>query len=264
VSRIRVGIGGWNFAPWRKIFYPDDLPQARELHYASRHVTSIEINSTFYRTQSPQSYRRWADETPDDFVFSLKAHRVVTHRKLLVEAGPAIENFMASGLSELKDKLGPIVWQFAPTKKFEPDDFEAFLAMLPSEFEGRRQRHVVEVRHDSFCTAEFIDLARSYSVAICIADSQKYPLIADLTADFVYARLQSSSDDYETGYSSAALDLWTKRAKSWAAGAMPEDLPSLSDKPAPHAASRDCFIYFIAGAKHRNPTAAQAMIERVA
>jgi uncharacterized protein YecE (DUF72 family) len=262
MSKIRVGIGGWNFAPWRNNFYPPGLAHAKELGFASRKVTAIEINATFYRTQSPQTYRRWAEETPDDFIFSLKAHRLTTHRKILAEAGPSIEHFLSSGVLELKEKLGPIVWQFAPTKKFEPEDFEAFLSALPSQMNGQKLRHVAEVRHDSFCTPAFIALLRHHQVAVCVAHSRKYPLIADPTADFIYVRLQESTDQ-ETGYEPRALDQWARRAVIWAAGDVPDDLPLISDVPAEKLPSRDCFIYFIAGAKERNPAAACALIERL-
>src|SRR5215467_2394772 len=165
---IRVGIGGWVFEPWRGTFYPKGLPQVRELAHASRNVTSIEINSTFYASQKPASFRRWASETPDDFVFSLKGPRYATHRRVLAEAGDSIERFLASGVTELKTKLGPILWQFHPGKKFEPDDFSAFLALLPRELEGKALRHVVEVRHASFVVPAFIALLRQHSVAVVL------------------------------------------------------------------------------------------------
>ena len=176
---IRVGIGGWVFAPWRGAFYPKGLPQARELAHASRSVTSIEINGTFYRTQKPESFRKWADETPDDFVFSLKAPRYATHRRVLAEAGDSVERFFGSGVLELKHKLGPILWQFDPRKTFEPDDFAAFLALLPQRLEGQAIRHVVEVRHASFLLPAFVALLRKFSVAAVLADSAKHPLIAE-------------------------------------------------------------------------------------
>src|SRR4249920_2602285 len=187
---IRVGIGGWVYEPWRGVFYPKGLPHARELSPASRNVTSIEINGTFYGTQKPASFRRWADETPDDFVFSLKGPRYATHRRVLAEAASSIERFFASGVLELKSKLGPLLWQFAPTKSFDADDFAAFLALLPHRLDGRALRHAVEVRHESFLTPAFVELLRKHSVAVATVDSDKHPLIADVTSDFVYARLQ--------------------------------------------------------------------------
>jgi uncharacterized protein YecE (DUF72 family) len=260
---IRVGVGGWSFAPWRDNFYPRGLPRAQELAFASQNLSAIEINATFYRTQSPESFRRWANETPDDFVFAIKAHRLTTHRKRLAEAKPAIEHFLTSGLTELGSKLGPLLWQFAPTKRFEPEDFEEFLAALPTQEAGRQLRHVLEVRHDSFCVAAFVTLAHRYNCAICLADSEKYPLIADITSDFVYARLQRSSAAQRAGYTPRAIETWLKRARCWAAGGQPDDLRCLLKEPAAKREGRDSFIFFIAGAKERNPAAAAALIEQL-
>ena len=203
---IRVGIGGWVYEPWRGTFYPKGLPQVRELAHASRSVTSIEINSTFYASQKPASFRRWAAETPDDFVFSLKGPRYTTHRRVLAEAGSSIERFFASGVTELKHKLGPVLWQLPPTKAFNPDDFAAFLASLPRLLDGLTIRHAVEVRHASFMTSDFIDLLRKHAVAPVLVDSEKHPMIADVTSDFVYARLQRTSEKFRTGYAPVALD----------------------------------------------------------
>jgi uncharacterized protein YecE (DUF72 family) len=258
---IRVGIGGWVFAPWRGPFYPKGQPQARELEYASRKLTTIEINGTFYRTQTPASFRKWAAETPDDFVFSLKGPQFATNRKVLAEAGSSIERFFGSGVMELKDKLGPVLWQMSPWKQFEPGDFEAFLALLPQKLDGRAIRHVVEVRHQSFAVPAFVDLLRKYAVAVVLVESDKHPLIADVTGDFVYARLQRTSEKEQTGYPAAALDLWAKRAKAWEKGGAPDDLPLIAGK-APKA-NRDVFVYMISGAKVRAPAAAMALIERV-
>ncbi len=259
---IRVGIGGWVFEPWRGEFYPKGLPQARELEYASRKVTSIEINATFYRTQKPDSFRKWAAETPDDFVFSLKGPQFATNRRVLAEAGPAIERFFASGLLELKSKLGPVLWQMAPSKKFDPADFAAFLALLPPELDGRSIRHVVEVRHESFLVPSFIALLRKFSVAVAVVDSDKHPLIADVAADFVYARLQRTCDKEKSGYPARALALWAKRARQWGAGGAPDDLAALV-APSPASGKRDVFIYMISGAKARAPAAAMALIDRL-
>ncbi len=261
---IRVGVGGWSFAPWRHNFYPKGLSQAQELGFASRKLSAIEINATFYRTQTAESYRRWADEAPDDFIFAIKAHRLTTHRKLLAENGAAIEHFLSSGLLELGEKLGPIVWQFAPTKKFEPEDFEAFLRLLPREADGRRLRHVLEVRHASFCVEGFIALARHYACAICLAESDAYPMIADVTVDLIYARLQKSDATLETGYAPGEIDAWRDRARCWAGGGQPADLPYVGAMPAPAHDARDVFIFFIAGAKEKNPAAASVLIERLA
>jgi uncharacterized protein YecE (DUF72 family) len=257
---IRVGIGGWNFAPWRGLFYPEGLPQARELGFASRAVTAIEINGTFYRTQKPESFRKWADETPDDFIFTVKGVRYVTNRRVLAEAGPSIEAFLASGPLELKHKLGAFLWQLAPTKRFDPEDIAAFLALLPKSYQGQALRHALEVRHESFCVPEFISLARKAGVAIVYADSDKHPAIADVTADFIYARLQRCADEIPTGYSPADLSRWAERAKIWEAGGVPEDLPVVAaQRPPQHP--RDVFAFMISGAKHRAPAAAAALID---
>jgi len=265
---IRVGIGGWVYEPWRGVFYPRGLAQARELEFASRKLTSIEINGTFYGTQKPASFRRWADETPDHFVFSLKGPRFATHRRILGEAGESIERFFASGVVELKSKLGPVCWQFPPTKAFDEQDFAAFLALLPRQLEGQAIRHAVEVRHASFLDPGFIGLLRKHSVAPVLVDSDKHPMIADTTADFVYARLQRTVETLDTGYSPAALDVWAKRAQVWADGGTPEDLATIAELAAPKArqrrAKRDVFVYMISGAKVRAPAAAMALIERLA
>jgi uncharacterized protein YecE (DUF72 family) len=259
---IRVGIGGWVFPEWRGEFYPKGLPQARELDYASRKLTSIEINGTFYRTQKPDSFRKWANETPDDFIFALKGPQFATNRRVLAEAGESVERFFKSGVLELKSKLGPILWQMAPTKKFDPEDFEGFLALLPKERDGKAIRHVVEVRHESFLVPAFIELLRKYSVAVVLVESGKHPLIPDVTSDFVYARLQGTSEKEKTGYSAKALDAWAKRALAWEAGGAPDELKTVGDK-APPKAKRDVFIYMISGAKVRAPAAAMALIERL-
>jgi uncharacterized protein YecE (DUF72 family) len=259
---IRVGIGGWVFKPWRGEFYPRDLPQARELEYASRRLTTIEINGTFYRTQTRESFRKWANETPDDFVFSLKAPRAATQRRVLAEAGGSIERFFASGVLELGRKLGPILWQFHPGKKFEADDVAAFLELLPRRVEGNALRHVIEAKHASFRDAAFIDLARKHSVALALLDADKHPPIADVTGEFVYARLQRTSATVKTGYHPPVLDIWAQRAQAWAKGGAPDDLATIAGKT-PVQMKRDVFIYMIAGAKERAPAAAMALIERL-
>jgi uncharacterized protein YecE (DUF72 family) len=259
-GEIRVGIGGWTFEPWRGgTFYPKGHAQARELQYASRAVTTIEINGTFYSTQKPSSFRKWADDTPDDFVFSVKAHRLATNRRILAEAGPSIEKFVNSGLSELKSKLGPILWQFAHYKKYEAEDFEAFLALLPKSVDGLKLRHAVEVRHDSFVVPEFIALLRKYKAAVVYAHHEKYPAIADVTADFVYARLQQAASKVETGYTTAAIKKWAERGRDWSQGKTPFGLPAVGK--AAKSAKTDVFVYFISGAKERNPAAAQALLK---
>jgi uncharacterized protein YecE (DUF72 family) len=260
-GKIRAGIGGWTFEPWRGVFYPDGLTQKRELEYASRKLTSIEINGTYYGSQKPASFRKWHDETPENFIFSLKGPRFTTNRRVLAEAGESVERFLTSGVLELKDKLGPINWQFAPTKKFDPEDFEAFLDLLPGSVEGRKIRHAVELRHDSFRTPEAVALARKHGVAIITACDSDYPQIADVTAPFVYARIMGTVDKEKTGYPAKALELWARRAQAWAAGGAPEDLETVA--PAAKKEPRDVFLYVISGAKHRNPAAAMALIERL-
>ncbi len=259
---IRVGIGGWTFAPWRGTFYPDGLKHADELKYAASKLTSIEINGTFYRTQSAASFAKWRDETPEDFVFAVKGHRAVVNKKVLAEAGEAIDWFLKSGITELGPKLGPLLWQFAPYKKFDPDDFGAFLALLPKAADGVQLRHVVEVRSQSFLVPEFVALLRKHNVAVVSAHSDDYPAIADVTADFVYARLQKSQETIATGYAPADLDGWAARARLWAAGGEVDDLPRFGAKAAAKK-KRDVFVYMIAGAKVRAPAAAQALIARL-
>lgn len=245
MPRIRVGVGGWTYEPWRGVFYPEGLPQKRELEHASRKLSSIEINGTFYGTQKPESFRRWHDETPDDFVFALKGTRYATNRRVLAEARDSVHRFLGSGVLELKDKLGPINWQLAPTKKFEPDDFDGFLKCLPAEFGGRRIRHAVEVRHPSFAVPEATAIARRYGVAVVIAGDSKYPHIAEPSADFIYARIMGTAEAEPIGYSEAALDRWATQARAWA------------------AEGRDVFLYVISGHKALNPAAAEAIIARL-
>ncbi len=261
-AKIRIGVGGWTYEPWRGAFYPKGLPHSRELEYAGAKLTSIEINSTYYGSQKPESFAKWRDETPDDFVFSVKGPRFATNRRILAEAGESIERFFKSGVTELKSKLGPINWQFAITKRFDPDDFAAFLKLLPSSVDGLAIRHAVEVRNESFRTPDFIALARAHSVAIVIAGDSEYPQIADVTAPFVYARIMGTVEGEEAGYPSAALDLWAERAKTWAAGGAPRDLETVA-APAPDDRGREVFLYVISGCKERNPAAAMALVERV-
>ncbi len=261
-SRIRIGVGGWTFEPWRGAFYPKDLTQKRELEYASRKLTSIEINGTFYGSQKPESFAKWHDEAPEDFIFALKGPRFATNRRVLAEAGSSIERFFQSGVTNLKAKLGPINWQFAGTKKFDAADFEAFLKLLPKNVDGLDIRHAVEVRNDSFKHPDFIALAREYGVAVVTAADSDYPQIADPTAPFVYARIMGTAENQKLGYAPKALDAWAARAKAWAAGGVPDDLEMVT-KPKPEKAGREVFLYVISGFKERNPAAAMALIERV-
>lgn len=262
-SSIRVGIGGWIFEPWRGSFYPPGLPHRRELEYASRHVTSIEINGTYYGAQKRDSFIRWREETPDDFVFSLKGPRFTTNRRVLAEAGPSIERFLDSGVLELKAKLGPINWQMLPAKQYDPADFEAFLKLLPPERDGQRLRHVVEVRHPSFVRPDFITLLRAHGVGVVVADHATHPLLADVTAPFVYLRLQSASGQQANGYAPASLTRVARRARAWAEGGIPADLKLLAAPERKPPRSREVFVYMINGFKPKAPAAAMALIERL-
>lgn len=260
---IRAGIGGWTFDAWEGTFYPGDLPKKRQLEYASSKLRTIEVNGTYYRGQTPATFAKWAEESPDGFVFAIKGNRFVTNKKVLSDAGESMGKFFAQGIEELGPKLGPIVWQFAPTKKFEPEDFEGFVKLLPETHAGLKLRHVLEVRNDSFITPEFPALARKYNVAICYAHHHDYPEIADVTADFVYARLQKGNDDIATAYSESDLDAWARRAKIWAEGGQPDDLPLADTAHKPKAEPRDVFLYIIHEGKIRAPQGAMALQERV-
>lgn len=240
-GQIRAGIGGWTFEPWRGVFYPDGLSQKRELEFASRAVSSIEINGTYYSTFKPDSWKRWRDETPDDFVFSVKASRFCTNRKVLAEAGPSIEKFFAQGMEVLGPKLGPINWQFAATKRFDAKDFEGFMRLLPKQVGGLALRHALEVRHPSFAVPEFYALARKHKMAIVYAMGEDYPFIDEATAPFTYARIMTSR--------SALADGFAK-----------EDLKKIAANAGVQAKRGDVFVYFIAGAKERNPAAAVAFL----
>ncbi|WP_411287047.1 DUF72 domain-containing protein [Phenylobacterium sp.] len=258
---IRAGIGGFTFEPWRGAFYPEGLKQADELAYASRHLTSIEINSTYYSSQKPETFAKWKAATPEGFVFSLKASRFCTNRKILAQSADSISKFLNQGIVELGDRLGPILWQFMPTKKFEPADFEAFLDLLPKTQEGLKLRHVVEVRNPSFVDVAFVRMCRNRNVAICVSENDRYPMIPDVTADFVYARLLKGSDAIETGYAPADLDLWAERFAAYAAGEVPHDLTPVDRTglpPEPH----DAFVFFIHEGKVRAPAAAMAFMQR--
>jgi uncharacterized protein YecE (DUF72 family) len=259
---IRVGIGGWNFPPWRGTFYPKGLPQAKELEFASRALTTIEINATYHRLQKPDSFRKWADTAPDGFKFAVKAWQFATAKRELAQGAPLIEKFLNSGFTELGEKLGPILWQFTPTRKFDAENFAAFFSLLPKDLNGVALRHAVEVRNESFCVPEFVKLARKHAVAIVLADSDKYPLIADPTSDFVYMRLQRTNEKIATGYATKAIVEWAKRAKDYESGSAPKYLPMLLAAPVSKK-KRDVFVYFISGAKVRAPAAAQAVIEQL-
>ncbi|QFY60280.1 DUF72 domain-containing protein [Rhizobium grahamii] len=260
---IRVGIGGWTFEPWRNHFFPSDLKQKDELHYASRQLKVIEVNGTYYSSQKPETFAKWAADVPDGFIFSLKASRFVTNRRVLAEAGESMERFLTQGLTELRDRLGPILWQFAPTKKFDPDDFEAFLKLLPAKQDGLPLRHVVEVRHDSFKVPEFVALLEKYGVAPVVAEHFDYPMIPDVTSDFVYTRLQKGSDDIRTCYAEADLKAWAERLDLWAAGKVPKDLSLIDDNRKVEEKPRDVFAFIIHEGKVNAPFGAIALQEKV-
>ncbi|MEG3176882.1 DUF72 domain-containing protein [Sphingomonas sp. RB3P16] len=260
-SEIRIGIGGWTYEPWRGTFFPEKWPHKRELDYAAGKFSAIEVNGTYYSSQKPATFAAWAKAVPDDFVFALKASRYCTNRKVLAEAGESIARFTGQGIVELGDRLGPILWQFMATKAFDPEDFGAFLELLPRHQDGIALRHAVQVRHASFHVPEFVALCRAAGVAIAYADSTDYPALADVSGDFVYARLEAAVEEEPAGYAPAALDRWAEVAHGWAAGESPTGLPYVA-KPAAKA-PRDTFVFFINGAKVRAPHGAMALIERI-
>jgi uncharacterized protein YecE (DUF72 family) len=262
-GQIYIGIGGWTFEPWRGVFYPKGLAHAKELAYASERLTSIEVNGTFYRSQTPATFRKWASEVPADFVFALKGPRFAVNRRVLKEAGDSIKRFLDSGVTELGDHLGPLLWQFAPTKKFDPADFEGFLELLPDKFDGRALRHVIEVRHDSFRTPAFVSLLRKFAMPAVYTDHATYPNIADITGDFVYARLQRGQDKIPTAYPPQEIAAWAARLQSWAEGKAPNDLSPVSAARAAKGAPLDVFAYVIHEGKIRAPAGAMALIARL-
>ncbi|MEA3061178.1 MAG: hypothetical protein QOJ94_959 [Sphingomonadales bacterium] len=258
---IRVGVGGWDYDPWRETFYPKGLSRAKQLEFASRRLTAIEINATYYKLQKPELFEKWCGMAPDGFRFAIKGSRFCSNRRVLGEAGEAIERFFGQGLAELGDKLGPILWQFMTTKQFDPDDFAAFLALLPARVGGVPLVHAVEPRHESFRTPVFVELARKAGVAIVFADSDEHPCLAEVSGPIAYARLQRSRADQPAGYPPEELDRWAEVARGWSRGEAPPGLPTCSP-PAPPG-PRDTYVFFISGAKERNPAAAMAVIERL-
>lgn len=259
---VRVGIGGWDYDPWRETFYPPEVSKKRALEYASRQVTAIEVNGTYYGTFKPETYANWHAQTPDDFMFSVKALRYTTNRKVLAEAGESVDKFINSGLSELGAKLGPIVWQLAPSKRYDADDLEAFFTLLPDKIGKLKLRHVLDPRHESFMCEDYLALARKHKIATVFTDSADYPSFADITGDFVYARLMSAQAEIESGYSKPALKQWAARAELWAGGGQPDDLP-YAGAVGKTGQARDVFVYFINGAKERAPAAAQLLIKNL-
>jgi uncharacterized protein YecE (DUF72 family) len=256
---IRTGIGGWTFEPWRGTFYPDSLKQKDELHFASRQLKVIEVNGTYYSSQKPETFAKWAADVPEGFIFSLKASRFSTNRRVLAEAGESVTRFLNQGLTELGPHLGPILWQFAPTKRFDPDDFEAFLKLLPANQGGLPLRHVVEVRHETFKVPEFVALLAKYGIAPVCAEHHDYPMISDVTADFVYARLQKGSDDIKTCYPPKELKAWAGRLRTWANGGVPDDLPLIDGGRKVKAEPRDVFAFMIHEGKVNAPHGAIAL-----
>lgn len=246
-GRIRVGIGGWTFEPWRRNFYPAGLPHARELHFASRAVTAIEVNGTFYSTFKPRTFATWRDETPDDFLFSLKAHRFVTHRRDLSTAGDGIERFIGSGIATLGPKLGPLLWQFMPTKAFAAEEVDAFLRLLPREVQGQPLRHVLDVRHPSFACEAYLDLLTRHGCTTVYTDSEKFPSIAHARNSLAYLRLMRSEADCPTGYAPRALEAWVQGARQWVASGR----------------DRQALVFFINGAKERAPAAALEFLDQL-
>lgn len=245
--RIRIGIGGWTYEPWRDNFYPKGLAHSRELQYASRRLTAIEVNGTYYSTMKPATFARWRGETPEGFVFALKANRFATNRKVLATAGESIQRFVASGIAELKDRLGPILWQFMDTQKFDAPDFEAFLKLLPRHAQGQPLRHVLDVRNPSFDNEQYLDLARRYGCTTVHTDSGKFPNIRDAAGDLAYLRLMRSDAAVASGYAPSELDKWAEGCRAWVA----------------KGSRREVFCFFINGAKERAPAAAMELIRRL-
>ena len=261
MQSIRVGIGGWTFAPWRGTFYPPGLPHAQELAYASQNLTAIEVNGTFYGSQKPESFRSWRDQTPDDFIFALKGPRFTTHRRDLLESGESIRRFRGTGVTELGAKLGPLLWQFPPTRAFDADAMRPFLQALPDQHGGFKLSHVIEARHPSFADPAWVSLLREFGIANAIVESDKHTLLSDVTAPFIYVRLERNVEAQPEGYDSALLDVWASRLRSWASAKPVSDLPRLV--PASRARALPCFVFFISGEKVAAPRAARAMIDRL-
>jgi uncharacterized protein YecE (DUF72 family) len=289
MARIRIGISGWQYKPWRGLFYPKDLPQRAELHYASRIMSTIEINGSFYSLQRPESYARWYGETPDDFVFTIKGPRFITHMRRLREVEEPLANFLASGVFNLRDKLGPILWQFPPNFKYDHARMAAFFALLPHDTnaaraiarrrstafmkgrtrlpagEERAVRHAVEIRHESFLDSAFVELLREHNIALVIAETaRRWPMTQDITADFVYMRLHGDTELYRSGYQDKALTKWASRIRAWHRGAEPADAQKISKKKPPKAKSRDVYCYFDnTDVKLRAPRDAQTLMKKL-
>ncbi len=288
MAKLRIGISGWRYPPWRGSFYPPDLPQRLELHYASRQLTSIEINGSFYALQPPESWRKWYADTPRGFVFSVKGPRFITHVRRLRDVEKPVANFFASGVLELREKLGPILWQFPPSFAYDPELFAAFLSMLPRDSasalalarrhddhirhvgdlasgKNRRLRHVVEIRHASFADPAFIKLLRKHRVGLVVADAaSKWPKLEDVTAGFVYMRLHGEKELYASGYTDCALDDWATRIRAWMKGSQSRDASQrISREPPPRRKSRDVYCYFDNDIKVKAPFDAIKLRQRL-
>jgi uncharacterized protein YecE (DUF72 family) len=288
MARIRIGISGWRYTPWRGVFYPQDLPQRLELHYASRVLPTIEINGSFYSLQYPESYRQWRDETPADFVFAVKGGRFITHMKKLKDIEAPLANFFASGLFNLERKLGPILWQFPPNFRYDRPRLQKFFELLPHDTESalklarrrdsrmkgrsrlaidarRRIRHAMEIRHESFCDPSFIELLREHNIGLVIAETAKrWPMMHDITADFVYMRLHGDKELYKSGYSDRALNRWAERIAAWHQGGEPKDAQKVSTGKPLTSKPRDIYCYFDnTDVKLRAPVDAQSLMRKL-
>lgn len=288
MAQLRIGVSGWRYTPWRGVFYPSDLPQRLELWYASRILPSLEINGSFYSLQRPEYYQQWHDETPDDFVFALKGSRYITHMKKLHDIEAPLANYFASGVFNLRGKLGPILWQFPPNFRYERERMARFFDLLPHDtpsalrlarkrdarMKGRSRlaldaqrpiRHAVEIRHESFLDASFVDLLRDHNIALVIAETAKrWPMVHDITADFVYMRLHGDKELYKSGYSDKALTRWADRVKAWHRGGEPQDARKIADRKPPNAKPRDVYCYFDnTDVKLRAPVDAQSLMRKL-
>jgi uncharacterized protein YecE (DUF72 family) len=288
MATVRVGISGWRYEPWRGTFYPEGLPQRAELEYASAHLSTIEINGSFYSLQRPESYASWYADTPADFVFAVKGPRFITHMKRLRDVEIPLANFFASGVFNLKEKLGPILWQFPPNFRYDRERFEAFLQLLPADTEAaaalahkhdarlnnrtqleidevRPLRHAVEIRHESFLEPSFVDLLRKSNVALVVAETaRRWPMTYDITADFVYMRLHGDKELYRSGYSQKALDRWAGRIRAWHKGSEPADAEKISTRKPPSKRSRDVYCFFDnTDVKLRAPFDAQTLMRKL-
>lgn len=287
MAQIRIGISGWRYAPWRGVFYPKGLPQHRELAYASRVFPSVEINGTFYSLQRPERFEQWYRETPPGFVFSVKGGRYITHMRRLRDIEAPLANFFAQGLFNLREKLGPVLWQFPPNFRFDPDRLERFFELLPrdttqalrlawrrdSRMRGRARlaidaerelRHAIEIRHESFVDEAFIRLLRRYKIALVVADTAgKWPYKEDVTADFVYLRLHGDKEIYASGYTAKALGRWAERVRAWSRGSQPGDAHLIASQAPRSRRARDIYCYFDNDAKVKAPFDAASLSKKL-